>query len=215
MATTTLSQFVYPPNNNNLEVVIITNTPNDCDGYLELNAATKLLVPFSGNALATTVWSNAAPSHKLTKNNKNYLHVFALFKYLASYNLNNARLSHVAEYYILKTIIGDLLAGVQSKSFGGNGGGSGGGVFSGGNDHTTFITTANNNLDNVKNQLEALQKNVSSLERKIVDAQQSCSAVLTENLHNLHTQCINKMTFNTETILENVKSIKDLVCLAK
>lgn len=93
--------FVYSPENS-LEVVVINNSEGDYDGYLELNAVIKILSSFVGKN-GSTVWANASPSHKLIKNNKHYLHVFGLFKYLQNYNLNNK--IHSKEYYTLKKLL--------------------------------------------------------------------------------------------------------------
>ena len=85
-STSNTRNFMYSPDSS-LEVVIITNSDGDHDGYLELTAAAKVMSPFLSNG-SSAVWTNAAPSHKLIKNNKNYIHVFGLFKYLSNYNLN-------------------------------------------------------------------------------------------------------------------------------
>ena len=184
-------KFNYLPDNS-LEVVIITNSTNDHDGYLELTAAIKLMSPFLSNASA--LWTNAASSHKLTKNNKNYIHVFSLFKYLSNYNLNNKK--HPPEYYNIKMIICDLLMGVQSKSF--------------------------DPLCEIKTQLCAIQESLNETIGTLNNHATTTNVVapnnvdkLQEIVQNLHMECVNKMTFNTETILENIKNIKDLVCLAK
>jgi hypothetical protein len=181
--------FNYDPDSN-LEVIILTNAPNDHDGYLELNGAARLLAPFLQKS-AATLWTNALLSHKLIRNNKNYLHVFGLFKYLQNYNVNTK--SHPPEYFTVKAIICDLLLGVQTKTF--------------------------DPLCEIKTQLCAIQE---SLNEAIVILNNHTAAEppapnteareLTESLHSEYSK---KLTFATDTILDHVKSIKDLVCLNK
>ncbi|AGR57065.1 P24 [Choristoneura rosaceana nucleopolyhedrovirus] len=172
------------------EVIIITNTPHDYDGYLELSAASRLLMPFQKNI--STLWTNAAPSHKLIRNNKNYLHVFGLFKYLQNYNLNTKK--HPPEYYTIKSIICDLMMGAQGKTF--------------------------DPLCEIKTQLCAIQE---SLNEAIVtlnghaaaDPAPGVACETRELVESLHSEYSKKLTFATDTILDHVKSIKDLVCLNK
>ncbi|QBC76008.1 capsid protein [Neophasia sp. alphabaculovirus] len=182
--------FNYAPDNS-LEVIIITNAPNDHDGYLELSGAARLLAPFLQKS-AATLWTNASSSHKLIKNNKNYLHVFGLFRYLQNYNLYTK--SHPPEYYTVKAIICDLLLGVQTKTF--------------------------DPLCEIKTQLCAIQE---SLNEAIVIINNHASAETPrapdtearELAESLHSEYSKKLTFATDTILDHVKSIKDLVCLNK
>ncbi|AGR56916.1 P24 [Choristoneura occidentalis alphabaculovirus] len=170
------------------EVIIITNAPHDYDGYIELGAAARLLAPFQKNISA--LWTNAAPSHKLTRNNKNYLHVFGLFKYLQNYNLNTKK--HPPEYYTIKSVICDLMMGSQGKTF--------------------------DPLCEIKTQLCAIQE---SLNEAIVTLNGHAAAdpaprtEARELVESLHSEYSKKLTFATDTILDHVKSIKDLVCLNK
>lgn len=181
--------FNYAPDAS-FEVIIITNAPNDHDGYLELNAAARLLAPFQKNISA--LWTNAAPSHRLVRNNKNYLHVFGLFKYLQNYNFNAK--PHPPEYYTVKSVICDLIAGAQGKTF--------------------------DPLCEIKTQLCAIQE---SLNEAIVTLNSHATAEpapgapcdARELVETLHSEYSKKLTFATDTILDNVKSIKDLVCLNK
>ncbi|ABI13908.1 viral capsid protein [Anticarsia gemmatalis multiple nucleopolyhedrovirus] len=183
--------FSYAPDSS-LEVIIITNAANDHDGYLEVNGAARLLAPLLQKS-ASGLWTGAAPSHKLTRNNKNFLHVFGLFKYLQSYNLNAS--AHPPQYYTVKAIICDLLMGVQTKTF--------------------------DPLCEIKTQLCAIQE---SLNEAIVIINNHASAEppfappnteARELAELLHSEYSKKLTFATDTILDNVKSIKDLVCLNK
>nr|AIS92845.1 P24 capsid protein [Bombyx mori nucleopolyhedrovirus]WRK23367.1 p24 [Bombyx mori nucleopolyhedrovirus] len=189
-STSNTHNFMYSPDNN-LEVVIITNSDGDHDGYLELTAAAKIMSPFISNG-GSTVWTNAAPSHKLIKNNKNYIHVFGLFKYLSNYNLNNK--NRPKEYYVLKSIISDLLMGAQGKVF--------------------------DPLCEVKTQLCAIQESLNeAISTLNVHAAANSPAPdinkLQDMIQDLQSEYNKKITFTTDTILENLKNIKDLMCLNK
>lgn len=176
--------FNYAPDS--IEGIIITNAPNDYDGYLELSAASRLLAPFHKNSSA--IWTGAAPSHKLIRNNKNYLHVFGLFKYLQNYNLNTK--THAPEYYTLKSLICDLLMGAQNKPF--------------------------DPLYEIKTQLCAIQESLNEV--IVILKNHTVTEPIDEARHlaeTLHSEYSTKLTFATDTILDNVKSIKDLVCLNK
>ncbi|ABL76050.1 p24 [Maruca vitrata nucleopolyhedrovirus] len=179
--------FSYSPDSN-LEVVIITNSDGDHDGYLELTAAAKLMLPFLSNG-GSAVWTNAAPSHKLIKNNKNYIHVFGLFKYLSNYNLNNKK--RPKEYYILKSIISDLLTGAQNKAF--------------------------NPMCEIKTQLCAIHEGVNETISilKVDDPPVSEINKFQGLIQDLQLEYNKKITFTTDTILENLKNIKDLMCMNK
>ncbi|ANF29673.1 p24 [Catopsilia pomona nucleopolyhedrovirus] len=188
--------------NNGLEVVIITNAFGDHDGYLELTAATKLTSPFltGTHSSSNALWNNVAPSHKLIKNNKNYIHVFSLCKYLCNYNLNAKK--HPPEYYTLKSIICDLLLGSQSKAF--------------------------DPVCEVKTQLCAIQESINEtiaiLNNHVIAANDKNNSgdsfndsikKLYESVQNLQNEHNTKITFSTETILDNIKNIKDLMCMNK
>lgn len=183
--------FNYSPDYS-FEVVILTGANGDHDGYLEASAATKLMAPFLGSSFS--LLTSVAPSHKLIKNNKNYIHIFSLFKYLSNYNLNNK--NHPPEYYTLKSVICDLLLGVQSKSF--------------------------DPLFEIKSELYSIQESINGI-MAILNNNHVYNDVIPssdinnfkEILQNLHAECLNKMSFNTETLLDNVKAVKDLICLNK
>ncbi|QDL57021.1 P24 [Dione juno nucleopolyhedrovirus] len=181
--------FAYSPDGG-FEVIIITNAPNDHDGYLELGGAARLLAPFQKSA--SVLWTSAAPSHKLIRNNKNYLHVFGLFKYLQNYNLN-AR-AHPPEFYTVKSVICDLLMGAQNKML--------------------------DPLVEIKTQLCAVQESLNEaivILNNHVATEPAQSAILDarELTESLHSEYSKKLTFATDTILDHVKNIKDLVCLNK
>ncbi|AUR45057.1 P24 caspid protein [Spilosoma obliqua nucleopolyhedrosis virus] len=184
--------FTYAPDNS-FEVVIITNAPHDHDGYLELGAAACLLAGFQKNVTALWLWTNAAPSHKLIKNNKNYLHVFGLFKCLQNYNLNTK--THPSEYYTIKSIICDLMMGVQCNAF----------------DPLCEIKTQLCVIQESLNEaIETLNKHAAAQPAPIASCEEA-----RELAETLHSEYSKKLTFATDTILDNVKSIKDLVCLNK
>lgn len=178
--------FSYAPDSS-FEVILITNSPHDHDGYLELGAAARLLAPFQKNISA--VWSGAAPSHKLIRNNKNYLHVFGLFKYLQNYNLNTP--AHPPQYHTIKAVIGDLMTGAQNTAF--------------------------DPLCEIKTQLCAIQESLNEA-CATLNAHASSSGApgdAREAVEALHSEYSKRLTFATDTILEHVKSLKDLVCLNK
>ncbi|QEI03699.1 P24 [Rachiplusia nu nucleopolyhedrovirus] len=112
-ANTPTQKFQY--NDDVIEVVIIENSEEDRDGYVELSAAAKLLTPLVNirNFSKAVLWANVSPSQKLTRNSKNYIHVFALGKYLSSYVFTNK--VHHPQYYVLKQLFCDLLVGAQSQ----------------------------------------------------------------------------------------------------
>nr|UIX56155.1 P24 [Hyphantria cunea nucleopolyhedrovirus]UIX56301.1 P24 [Hyphantria cunea nucleopolyhedrovirus] len=182
--------FSYAPDSS-FEVVIITNAPHDHDGYLEVSAAARLLARFQKNVSALWLWTNAAPSHKLVRNNKNYLHVFGLFKYLQNYNLNTK--AHPSEYYTVKSIICDLMMGAQCNAF--------------------------DPLCEIKTQLCAIQESlneaIQTLNKHAAAQPAAAAPIASELAETLHSEYSKKLTFATDTILDNVKSIKDLVCLNK
>ncbi|WBB27261.1 P24 [Mythimna sequax nucleopolyhedrovirus] len=104
-------QFQY--DDQSLEVVIIENGDDDRDGYIELTAAAKLLAPLvtiRGFSHAV-LWANVISSQRLTRNNKHYVHVFALGRYLSAYNLNTQNKRQVQA---IKQLISDLIIGAQS-----------------------------------------------------------------------------------------------------
>lgn len=187
-----ICKFKYSPQDS-FEVVIITNAVGDHDGYLELAAAVKLITPFVPNS--SVLWTNAPSSHKLVKGGKNYIHVFSLFKYLSNYNLNNK--SHPSEYYTAKSVISDLLLGVQSKAF--------------------------DPFCEIKTQLCAIQESLNEAivtlnnhTSESIDTAASADVLkLQELFQNIHAEYDKKLTFTTDTILENIKNVKDLLCLNK
>jgi Baculovirus P24 capsid protein len=105
-------QFQY--DNHVLEVVIIENGEDDRDGYVELMAAAKLIAPLVNirGFNHAVMWANVIPSQRLSRNTKNYVHVFALGRYLSSYKPTP---QHRHELLALKQLICDLIIGAQSQ----------------------------------------------------------------------------------------------------
>ncbi|UZE89707.1 P24 [Parapoynx stagnalis nucleopolyhedrovirus] len=186
--------FNYTPDSS-LEVVILTNSTGDHDGYLEASAATKLLAPIAGTSFSPL--TNTSPSHKLIKNNKTYIHVFGLLKYLSNYNLNIK--NRPLEYYTLKSVICDLLLGVQSKSF----------------DPLSDIKSDLANIQESVNGILAVINNIHVYNNNDVNTTTIDTNALKDILQNLHTECMSKISFSTETLLDNVKAVKDLICMNK
>ncbi|ACI28717.1 P24 [Agrotis ipsilon multiple nucleopolyhedrovirus] len=106
-------QFQY--NDKLLEVVIIENGDDDRDGYVELTAVAQLVAPIVNirGFNPAVMWANVHNSQRLTRNNKNYVHAFALGRYLSSYKLSSS--SSRPELIVLKQLICDLLMGAQSQ----------------------------------------------------------------------------------------------------
>lgn len=110
-----IAHYRYDDDDEDIEVIVIENGNDDRDGYVEVASAIKLLSPLVTirGFNRTIFWNNVHPSQKLTRNNKNYIHVFALSRYLATYNLSNRQ--HPSQYYVLKRLISDLIIGAQSQ----------------------------------------------------------------------------------------------------
>ncbi|QNV47854.1 viral capsid protein [Alphabaculovirus altersperidaniae] len=109
------AQFQY--NDKLLEVVIIENGEDDRDGYVELIAVSQLIAPLVNirGFNPAVMWANVHNSQKLTRNNKSYVHVFALGKYLSSYKLSPSGGQQRPELLTLKQLMCDLLVGAQSQ----------------------------------------------------------------------------------------------------
>ncbi|AKR17388.1 P24 [Urbanus proteus nucleopolyhedrovirus] len=213
------SQFLY--NDSVLEVVIIDNGDDDRDGYVELNAVTKLLAPIVSirGFNKSVLWANTLPPQKLVRNNKNYVHVFALCRYFS--NLNGAQLKNKSsEYYIFKQLICDLLIGAQSQivdplsdiknqlcnlqqCISANG--------------TTNLDTAVN-LYQPSEQLHSKHINYSELRdivhNEFVNVFSNVSNNL-ENVKNAQNEILNKLGFSNDTMIDSFKSIKDLIIRKK
>ncbi|ACO53575.1 p24 [Euproctis pseudoconspersa nucleopolyhedrovirus] len=199
-------QFKY--DNESIEVVIIENGDDDRDGYVELNAAAKLIAPIATirGFNKAVLWTNVLPSHKLVKNNKNYVHVFALCKYLSLYNLSTKR--HKNEYYIIKRLVSDLIVGAQSEII--------------------------DPINDIKNQLCNLQECISggsagmyhstttpnpasSIEcfKEMLRHEMLNVNNALDNIKSMQSDFTNKLAFSNDTMLDSFKSIKDIIIRKK
>nr|WHN38675.1 P24 [Mamestra brassicae multiple nucleopolyhedrovirus] len=214
-------QFQY--DDETLEVVIIENGDDDRDGYIELTAAAKLLAPLvtiRGFSHAV-LWANVIASQRLTRNNKHYVHVFALGRYLSAYKLGTHNKRQVQA---VKQLICDLIIGAQSQLV----------------DPLVDIKTQlctlqeclsgnnqlNNSSDNVMYQAPALppQAPYESLNNTEIwrDILRSEHAALfaniggaLETIKSMQADLTNKIAFSNDTMLDGFKSIKDMMRKSK
>ncbi|AGR56871.1 p24 [Hemileuca sp. nucleopolyhedrovirus] len=208
-----------------IEVVIIENGEDDRDGYVEITSATKLVSPIVTirGFNKAVLWTNAMPFQKLTRNNKNYVHVFALCKYLSMYNLSSNSV-HPPQYYVLKRLICDLIIGAQSQVIDpiddiknqlctlqqciNNGIGNGNVMAAGVYQPTTVdtgTTSANNNWTEYIRDM--LRYENSSLLTNITTS--------LDNIKSLQIDLANKLAFSNDTMLDSFKSIKDIIIRKK
>lgn len=209
---TTTTNFQY--NDIAIEVVIIDNGDDDRDGYVEVACAAELLTPIVTirNFNKAVLWANVPASQKLIRNNKNYVHVFALCRYLSTYNLSQK--SHPSAYFIVKQLICDLLVGAQSQiidpindiktqicslqdcltssnTFVGGGGGG---------DNINYAIDYHSLCDAVRECLRA--------ENNTLYANLTASL---DNVKSMQLDLTNKLAFSNDTMLDNFKSIKDMM----
>ncbi|AAY84065.1 P24 [Chrysodeixis chalcites nucleopolyhedrovirus] len=208
-----------------LEVVIIENSDDDRDGYVELGSATKLLAPLVTirNFNKAVLWTNVNASQKLTRNNKNYIHVFSLGKYLSSYVLNSKKV-HPPQYFVLKRLFCDLIMGAQSQ------------VVDPLNEIKTQLCTLqeclntnsgqlyqpdfdkvniNNNVlgsngvgyDTVDTIREIIRTENASLYSNITSA--------LDSVKSMQADLTNKLAFSNDTMVDSFKSIKDIIIRKK
>ncbi|QYC92721.1 P24 [Trabala vishnou gigantina nucleopolyhedrovirus] len=221
-------QFKY--DDENIEVVIIDNGDDDRDGYVELIAAVKLLMPIVTirGFNKAVLWTNTLPSQKLTRNNKNYVHVFALCKYLGLFNLSNSNRPH--QYFVLKRLVSDLIVGAQSHivdpindiklqlcslqeclqqtAVGTNviaktAGSTTDQIYQ----PTTVSHAATNSTFSIDSWRDLLRNENSSLYANILTA--------IDGVKNLQLDLTNKLAFSNDTMLDNFKSIKDIIIRKK
>lgn len=217
-------QFQY--NDKLLEVVIIETGEDDRDGYVELSAVAQLITPLVNirGFNAAVMWANVHNSQRLTRNNKNYVHVFALGRYLSSYKLSSEQRVQRPELLVLKQLVCDLLMGAQSQVV--------------------------DPLVDIKTQLCTLQECISS--NNLVSQSPTSSAIyqsgsvpyennfgnnyneiLRDTLRNEHASLYaningaletiksmqadltNKIAFSNDTMLDGFKSIKDMLSRKK
>nr|ANW09685.1 p24 [Malacosoma sp. alphabaculovirus]ANW12336.1 p24 [Malacosoma sp. alphabaculovirus] len=223
------TQFQY--DDESIEVVIIENSENDRDGYVEYSIAARLLAPIVTirGFNKSVLWTNVHSSQKLMRNNKNYIHVFSLCRYMGMYSLSTS--SHPHEYYILKQLICDLIIGAQSQMIdplldikkqictlqdcitGTTGGvGSGGENATGGTTiyHPTTVSSSSTNTANVYD-----YENVREMIRTELSIFLSGVSNIMENIKNMQMELLNKLAFSNDTMLDSFKSIKDLIIRKK
>ncbi|QHB21790.1 p24 [Artaxa digramma nucleopolyhedrovirus] len=218
-----INQFKY--DDESIEVVIIENSDDDRDGYVELNCAAKLIAPIATirGFNKAVLWTNVLPSHKLVRNNKNYVHVFALCKYLSVYNLSAKQHRH--EYYIVKRLVSDLIMGAQSQIVdpindiknqlcvlqecisGGTASAPGSDIYL----STTTTTTTPPNSTTMTNALSHWTECV----RDVLRHENLSIYTALENIKNLQLDFTNKLAFSNDTMLDSFKSIKDIIIRKK
>lgn len=204
-----------------LEVVIIENGEDDRDGYVELTAAAQLLAPLVSirGFNPAVLWANVHNSQRLTRNNKNYVHAFALGRYLSAYNMSSNGGGHRPELLVLKQLICDLLMGAQSHVVDPLQdiktqlctlqecltGGQSSGVAS------NIYQPNNNSYDIMNNNTETLREILRS-EHAILLA--NISGAL-ETIKSIQSDLTNKLAFGNDTMLDGFKSIKDAISRKK
>ncbi|ADB84450.1 P24 [Apocheima cinerarium nucleopolyhedrovirus] len=209
-----------------IEVLIIENGNDDRDGYVELSAATKLLSPIVNirGFNKAVLWTNLLPCHKLTRNNKNYVHVLGICKYLSMYNLSTNNQTN-GVLITIKRLVSDLLMGAQSQII----------------DPITEIKTqlctlqeclmTNASNGPIVSGMQMYQPNsttnpVSYDNNTVIDSvrdvlrQESANIVSNinvslENIKNLQIELSNKFAFSNDTMLDNFKSVKDIIIRKK
>jgi Baculovirus P24 capsid protein len=204
-----ISQFKY--DDKFLEVVIIENDDDDRDGYVELSAITQLLLPLVNirGFNQAVMWANTLTSHKLVKNNKHYVHSFAIGRYLSSYAFSD-KVKHPPQYYVIKRLMCDLLIGAQSEII--------------------------NPLSDIQNQLCSLQECITSTSNNNVIYQPTTTTIeyneretwkdilrnehaslftslngALETIKSMQHDLTNKLAFSNDTMLDGFKSIKDII----
>ncbi|AYN44969.1 p24capsid [Alphabaculovirus alterspexiguae] len=206
--TNNLLQFQY--NDKLLEVVIIENGEDDRDGYVELTAAAELVKPISNirGFNPAVMWTNVHSSQRLTRNNQNYVHVFALGKYLSAYKLSSN--VQPPELFTLKQLMCDLLIGAQSQ------------VVDPLNDIKTQLCNLQECISGNSNIVISNDKSSSmykSYDSEIIrDILRSEHASLYANINNaldtiknMQADLTNKLAFSNDTMLDGFKSIKDMM----
>ncbi|ABY65842.1 p24 [Orgyia leucostigma nucleopolyhedrovirus] len=223
--TTTTPSLQFQYDDEQIEVIIIDNGEEDRDGYVELSAAVRLISPIATirNFNKAVMWTNVLPCQKLTRNNKNYVHVNALCKYLFTYNLANAK--HPHQYYVLKRLIGDLIVGAQSQivdpiheiktqlctlqeCLTGNQLGS---DLQQQQHQTVFQPTTSRIHDASPSWSESFREIV----RHENNAVYTNVMALLDHIKNVQVDLTNKLAFSNDTMLDNFKSLKDIIIRKK
>ncbi|AXS67770.1 p24 [Cryptophlebia peltastica nucleopolyhedrovirus] len=210
------TRFHY--NDESIEVVIIENGEDDRDGYIELGAAADLLahiVTIRGFNKAV-LWANVIPSQRLTRNNKNYVHVFTLCKYLATLNLASS--INTQQLSLIKRIVCDLMMGVQSQ------------VVDPLSDIKSQICHIKDCLTNgapksdspdsiyqptVYDSSSSWTDSLRDLLRNEHNTLLSNFNLALENIKSLQIDLTNKLAYSNDTMLDNFKSLKDMIVRKK
>ncbi len=219
-------QFQY--NDDVIEVVIIENHEDDRDGYVELTAAAKLLMPIVTirNFNKAVLWANVTSSQKLTRNSKNFIHVFALGKYLSSYVFSNK--SHSPQYYVLKQLFCDLLVGAQSQvidplndiknqlctlqeCLNGNGNNSSSLSLYQPPDNSSLNNNVGSVSYNHNDSVDALREMI----RNEFSVLYSNINNVLENVRTSQVELGKKIAFSNDTVVDTFKSIKDIIIRKK
>ncbi|AUV65273.1 P24-capsid [Alphabaculovirus myunipunctae] len=205
-----------------LEVVIIENGEDDRDGYVELMAVSKLIAPLVNirGFNHAVMWANVIPSQRLTRNNKNYVHVFALGRYLSSYRPSSTHHRH--ELLALKQLICDLIMGAQSQ------------IVDPLSEIKTQLCTLQECLGNApppqqplyqnenlssSSSLSSGGKNNTEVWRDILRSEHAALFAningALETIKSMQADLTNKIAFSNDTMLDGFKSIKDVVLRKK
>lgn len=220
------TQFQY--DDESIEVVIIENSENDRDGYVEYSIAARLLAPIVTirGFNKSVLWTNVHSSQKLMRNNKNYIHVFSLCRYMGMYSLSTS--CHPHEYYILKQLICDLIIGAQSQMVdplldikkqictlqdcitGTSGGNAENGPSNNNNSNTIYHPTTVSSSANAYD-----YENVREMIRTELSVFLSGVGNMVESVKSMQMELLNKLAFSNDTMLDSFKSIKDLIIRKK
>jgi hypothetical protein len=211
----TSTEFQYE--DQTLEVVIIENGEDDRDGYIELTAAAKLIAPLVNirGFNHAVLWANVITSQRLTRNNKHYVHVFALGRYLSSYKLTSP---NKREVQAVKQLICDLIIGAQSH------------LVDPLVDIKTQLCTLQECLNNNSGMYQSNNPAVASFETGIPSNSTEIWRDILRSEHNalfaniggaletiksMQADLTNKIAFSNDTMLDGFKSIKDIMLRKK
>lgn len=210
----TSTEFQY--DDQTLEVVIIENGEDDRDGYIELTAAAKLIAPLVNirGFNHAVLWANVIASQRLTRNNKHYVHVFALGRYLSSYKLTSP---NKREVQAVKQLICDLIIGAQSH------------LVDPLVDIKTQLCTLQECLNNNSGMYQsnppvasfetAIPNNSTEIWRDILRSEHTALFAniggALETIKSMQADLTNKIAFSNDTMLDGFKSIKDMMLRKK
>lgn len=206
-----------------IDVFVVENARDgwvDRDAFVELKAACKLMAPLVHlrHFSPAMLWANTVTSHRLTKNNKNYVHAFSLCKYLANYNMGER--AHPSQYYTLKRLLGDLLVGGQNEPAPGPTDESLNDIKSRlcslqeclVSSQSPVYQSAANPLDesSMNATMESLRDLVATMRSDAAAMYADLSSAI-ESVKSAQQDITNKMAFSNDTMLDGIKSIKDII----